>query len=195
MNEHQQRLFIAIEVPVKVKTNLAALQTKLQSALPERAVTWTKPEHLHLTLKFLGNFDVSRIDDLSDRLDHVCQEFPTLKLRAAGVGTFPNLRLPRVIWAGLTDSGGQLIALQHGIEAAASEFTREEPDKNFHAHVTLGRAKHFTRSQLKLASHSLAEVAETSFGEWVATDVELIQSQLSSQGPKHTTIRKFSLQN
>src|SRR5437016_14351725 len=105
--EHH-RLFVAVRLPEQIKSALASVQAELQSKLPEHSVTWTKTEQLHLTLKFLGNVAVTQIDALIHQLGAACLEFTPLALRAERLGAFPDLLSPRVIWAGLNDTGGQL---------------------------------------------------------------------------------------
>ena len=95
------RLFIALTVPEDVKTEIEKAQAALRRALPEGRVRWTKREQLHLTLKFLGNVDAQRFEPLVDAMRGACQGFGALELRAEGIGFFPDLRLPRVVWAGV----------------------------------------------------------------------------------------------
>src|SRR6266436_2218684 len=135
------RLFVAIGMPEHIKDAMAAAQAELREALPERGVTWTKREQLHLTLKFLGNVDIQCVDALNEQLRASCQGFAPLTLRARHVGAFPNARFPRVVWVGLTDAEGQLPKVQSAVEAASQNFSVLEPEKKFTGHVSLGRAK------------------------------------------------------
>src|SRR5881628_1010459 len=106
------RLFVAIRILDQIKVAMAAAQAELRHVLAERAVNWTKPEQLHLTLKFLGNVEVQRVDTLMQQLGGACNGFSPLRLGAERVGAFPDLRFPRVIWVGLKDDTGQLTQLQ-----------------------------------------------------------------------------------
>ncbi len=113
------RLFVAIRIPEQIKHAMAAAQSELRQALPERVVTWTKREQLHITLKFLGNVDAKCLDALNEQLRASCQGFARLTLRAQHVGAFPNARFPRVLWVGLTDAEGQLSKVQSAVEPAS----------------------------------------------------------------------------
>src|SRR5262245_15518533 len=93
------RTFIAIEIPAEIRSALAALQTDLRRAGAD--VSWTKPENVHLTLKFLGEVDESRIGEIEKVCVSSAAEFKLFTLSLKDTGVFPNLRQPRVLWAGL----------------------------------------------------------------------------------------------
>ena len=182
------RLFVAIGMPKQIKDAMAAAQSELRRALPQRGVTWTRREQLHLTLKFLGNVDPQCVDTLNERLCAACQGFAPLSLRAQRVGAFPESRFPRVIWAGLTDAEGQLLKVQSAVESASHDFTAQEPEQKFTGHVTLARAKRINRRDSQVLSGLLAGMANRFFGEWTAGEVELMRSELAPDGARHTSI-------
>src|ERR1039457_4360524 len=117
------RLFIAVTIPEKVKARIEEAQAELRRALPERSVRWTKREQFHLTLKFLGDVDAPRVEAMGDTLRTPCQGFSTLRLRAQGVGFFPDLRIPRVAWVGINEQSDQMPRLQQAVEVSTREFT------------------------------------------------------------------------
>ena len=118
------RLFIAISIPDKVKSEIEKVQDTLRRAMPIGAVRWMKPEQFHLTLKFLGNVKVSDTDALVQAAEEVCKNFPPLKLRAEWLGFFPNENRPRVVWIGVHDRKNVLMNLQKAIESAIKPFTK-----------------------------------------------------------------------
>ena len=187
------RLFIAIRMPEQIKDAIAAAQSELRRALPERGVTWTKREQLHVTLKFLGNVGAPCLDVLNEQLRRACHRFAPLRLSAQRVGAFPNSRFPRVVWAGLTDAEGQLLKVQSAVEAASQIFTVLEPEKKFTGHVTLGRAKRLHRRDSQVLSGLLAGMADRFFGEWTAGEIELMRSELAADGARHTSIATVHL--
>jgi len=187
------RLFIAIQMPEHIKVELAAVQAELRRLLPGRGVTWTKSEQFHLTLKFLGQVEGQRVAALSQQLRITCQEFSPLHLRAEGVGAFPDLRFPRVIWVGLNDNAGSLAQLQAAIEVVSRDFVSVPGGERFSGHATLGRAKRLHRLETQVLSDWLARQAERSFGKWTAAAVELMRSELSSAGAQHRCLERFHL--
>jgi len=187
------RLFIAIQIPEQIKVELAAAQAELHRLLPERGVTWTKPEQFHLTLKFLGHVEARRVADLTRHLKRTCWNFAPLHLAAERVGAFPDMRYPRVVWVGLKDDSGKLEQLEAAIEATSRDYTREPSADKFSGHATLGRAKRLNRRETQVLVDWLARKAESSFGDWTATEVELMRSELSSAGARHTCLERFPL--
>src|SRR5512134_624706 len=94
------RLFIAIALPDDIKARLAALQRELREGLGRSSISWTRPENLHLTLRFLGDISSDRIDDLTAALAAAAASQAPLNLTVAGLGCFPSSRRPRILWAG-----------------------------------------------------------------------------------------------
>src|SRR5258708_24123653 len=91
------RLFIAIEIPQR--DSLAALQKRLQPLDKARAIRWTAPDSIHLTLKFLGETPASRPSEIETALIEAAKDHAPFDLTIDGVGCFPHLREPRVVWA------------------------------------------------------------------------------------------------
>jgi 2'-5' RNA ligase len=110
------RAFIAIELPAAAKSALAGIQAQLRAA-GHSAVKWVDPEGIHLTLKFLGNIQASKVADIIGVMTEAAQGIHPLQLELTGLGAFPNFKRIRVVWVGL---GGDLIELkqlQQRIEA------------------------------------------------------------------------------
>jgi 2'-5' RNA ligase len=187
------RLFVSIQIPERIKEKLAAAQAELRCMLPERGVAWIKPEQFHLTLKFLGQVAAQRLTALSLQLGKTCLRSAPLHLTAARVDAFPDLRFPRVIWVGLNDRAGRLAQLQEAIEAASREFCGKSAADKFTGHSTLGRAKCLNRRDTQVLGDWLARQAERSFGEWTATEIQLMRSELSSAGARHTCVERIPL--
>src|SRR5580765_2293543 len=97
------RLFVAISLPDEVKAEVARAQQEMRCALPGGIVRWTKREQFHLTLKFLGNVEVARVNALTTALRSAVGAFAPLQLRAVRIGFFPDTRFPRVLWVGIHD--------------------------------------------------------------------------------------------
>ena len=187
------RLFIAVAIPEEVQVKMEAAQVELRRVLPERLVRWTKREQFHLTLRFLGEVEVPRVEALGDFLRAACQGFSPRHLRAQGVGFFPDLRFPRVAWVGVSDQDNQLPRLHQAVEAASQNFTAEAPDERFTGHVTLARIKGIRRPEADALGQAAAGMAERLFGHWTAYKIELMRSELSPQGARHTPLAAIAL--
>jgi RNA 2',3'-cyclic 3'-phosphodiesterase len=185
------RLFVAISTPEAVRNEITGVQRKLQQSVSPAAVRWTKPEQFHLTLRFLGDVPGERVAALQEAINVVCHGSSALRLRAQGVGFFPNARSPRVIWTGVNDGEGRLVDLQKKIESAVQSSTKEPGTEKFAGHVTIGRVKHLNRPEIeKLTAHAQA-VQDRLLGEWTANEIEIIQSRLSPAGAQHSLLGAF----
>jgi RNA 2',3'-cyclic 3'-phosphodiesterase len=187
------RLFLAIPLPEGVRAELRRLQLELQEALPQRAVRWTKPEQFHLTLKFLGNVPAADIEALSLAVRIVCDAASPMRLRAEGLGVFPNARSPRVFWVDIKSVDGRLMEFQRQLELSVKRFAGKEEGKKFTAHVTLARLEKM-RSRETETLAALATVT-TTFGEWTAEEVQLIKSSLQPSGAVHAIVDAFKTKN
>ena len=168
-------------------------QPRRSAAKTGRAISWTRPEQFHLTLRFLGGVSAARLEDLKAAVGAVCANARPLQMRASGVGFFPNARSPRIVWVGLQDSEPLLIDLQKQIEAAVQPFTAERGAANFTGHVTLGRVRDLKRSDAeKLAAHAQS-IGNRRFGDWIAREIEIVQSELSPAGARHRLLAAFPL--
>lgn len=187
------RLFVAITVPEAVREAMLRVQRELQPLAPRGVVRWTKPEQFHLTLRFLGDVSTDCVAGLQDSLRAACSGIPSLQLRAEGLGFFPNARSPRVIWIGINDGENRLLNLQREIEAAVQPFTAEQGGERFAGHVTLGRFQQPDHINIKALSDLAAAMKSRTFGEWATREVELIRSELSPTGARHTSLAAFPL--
>jgi 2'-5' RNA ligase len=187
------RLFIAMAIPEDVKNEIESSQKMLRDILRRACITWTRREQLHLTLRFLGNVEVQSVAALSAAVRSACAGVGALGLRAARLGFFPDQRFPRVIWAGVQDPHGKLPDLQQRIVSATLPFTKEGPEREFTGHVTLGRIKGLNRHEADLLAKTAPGLRERIFGQWTAGHVEIVRSELSPSGARHTLIERIPL--
>lgn len=183
------RLFLAMAAPEDVRKELQHWQQELQPLLPPNAVRWTKPEQLHLTLKFLGNVPTINVPALSEAARAVCATASPFCLRAEGVGFFPNHFSPRVFWVDIKNPDGQLLEFQRQLEGAVKQFVEKEEPKKFTAHITLARFEKLRHGEAgKFAAHAQAGKM---FGEWTAKEVQLMESKLTQAGALHAILDVF----
>jgi RNA 2',3'-cyclic 3'-phosphodiesterase len=187
------RLFVAIAVPKTVRNEISRVQEELKLLAPRNAVRWTRPEQFHLTLKFLGDVPADGVALLNNAVQSVCAGRPALSLRAKGVGFFPSPRSPRVIWAGIHDGDNRLADLQRGIEDAVWQFAKETGRESFVGHLTLGRLKPFKRIEIEELVERAKAIQDRQFGDWTAQEVEIMRSELSPTGARHTPLAAFQL--
>jgi len=187
------RLFVAISIPEPVRGEIIRVQQELQPLVPRNVARWIRPDQFHLTLRFLGDVAADNVEALKKSVNAVCQNGRPLSLRAEGVGFFPHARSPRVAWVGIQDGAGQLTDLQQRIETVVGPFSREPGEKNFTGHVTLGRLKNPRPADTRELAARAQSFEQRLFGEWTAREVEIVRSELSPAGARHTLLAAFRL--
>lgn len=182
------RLFIAIEIPETVKAELNEMQVKLRRAGAE--VGWTKPENIHLTLRFLGETGEDKLDDLKRICAETSAEFHPFALRLKDIGYFPNFRQPRVLWVGLAGEIESAVQLQKNLEEGLTTSGFKPEDKAFKPHLTIGRVKSGKNVKPLVATADMYQLPEMSFG---VGEIVLMKSDLHPAGARYTAISRFKL--
>ena len=185
------RCFIAISLPEELKAKISGIQEKLKAAGAD--VSWTRPEGMHLTLKFFGEIEDKRIPKIEKALDAVVDGIPTFTLSVSGMGTFPDMRRPRVIWIGLKEDGGNLLRLQKGVEEDLKKTGFPSEDRRFTPHITLGRIRSNKNTDKLLRLIEEEKVEE--LGSFDVSEVHLIKSELKPAGAEYTELYSIILSN
>src|SRR5262245_23102837 len=133
------RAFIAIEIPLEIRVAAYQAMAPLQKEIGS-AIRWVSMENLHLTLKFLGDVSPSNVEMLSQMLRAEADMFHCFDLHLRGLGSFPNLKRPRVIYIGI-QAPVTLDGLQRGIESASRKLGYESDEHRFSPHLTVGRVR------------------------------------------------------
>ena len=191
--EQKLRLFVALPVPAEVKKVLAETQGELRKLLPGASASWTHPDRMHLTLRFLGDVEPTRVEALTSSLSAAVKDFGSIELIAERPGCFPDARRPRVVWIGVHDGAQRLTELQRRIVCATAAFTQEPEDRQFTGHITLARVKQIQRPHTKAIASFMEGMANRQFGAWTAAKVELVRSELSATGSRYTCVTEFPL--
>jgi 2'-5' RNA ligase len=182
------RSFLAIELPEPILRKIEEVQGDLRSAHAD--VRWVNPEKIHLTLKFFGNIEESRIDSIFKSIEEPVRSTLPFSLKVRGVGAFPSMKSPRVIWLGLIN-GQSLASLQKQIETQLEKIGFQPEDRAFQPHLTLGRMKS-SRGKEELAGR-MEKHKEEEFGDLRVERVILFKSDLKPSGPIYTALRELRL--
>jgi len=183
------RSFLAIEIPKPILEKVEEVQGDLRSAHAE--VGWVSPEKIHLTLKFFGNIEELRIDPILQSIEEFVRKTSPFSLKVRGVGAFPHLKNPRVIWIGLVDEGKILTPFQKEIETHLESIGFQPEDRSFHPHLTLGRMKS-SRGKEGLVGR-MERHREEEFGDFQVERVVLFKSDLKPSGPIYTRLGELRL--
>jgi 2'-5' RNA ligase len=184
------RTFIALELPPSLISLLARLQENLR-AMGLRA-KWVQPQSIHLTLKFIGNINPADIDNIGGAMVNAVGEFGTFNLVAGGVGVFPGINRPRVIWVGLKGQVQLLFAMQRLLEdnLAASGYKKDK--RPFKGHLTLGRFKQ--RVNPDTIRRALQEFGNFDSEEFPARRVIFYKSDLKPTGAVYSQLQQAVLE-
>jgi len=180
------RLFIAVNLPDDLRGKLVSVQEKL----PKQGLKLVEPENLHMTLKFLGEVREDAVDEIGRAMaEAVAGQIP-FEVEVAGLGAFPDLRRPRVVWAGVTRGRQEVVSLQAKLEDALQPL-RFQRERDFHPHVTLARVKQ--PAAARAIADLVHETKSTVFGSFVVREVDLMKSTLTPRGPIYERILSAQL--
>ncbi|HEX9989716.1 MAG TPA: RNA 2',3'-cyclic phosphodiesterase [Chloroflexia bacterium] len=194
------RTFVAIELPEDVKQALTSAQEELRAHMGRaaNAIRWVRPESIHLTLQFLGDVAESSIPDIVKALRAASHESKPMSLELSGLGVFPNLRRPRVLWAGLDGTQQALNDLQRLHRTISEELTPLgfKPDKSFDPHLTLGRVRDTVRpGELAAISDVVSSQSNRLLPRlpFQAGAISLMKSDLQPGGSVYTRLAHLEL--
>ena len=183
------RSFLAIELPKPILRKIEEVQGDLRSTRAD--VRWVNPEKIHLTLKFFGNIEESKIEPIFKSIEEPIRNTLPFSLEVRGVGAFPHLRNPRVIWMGLVDGREVLVSFQKQIETQLEKIGFQPEDRPFHPHLTLGRMKS-SRGKEELVGR-MERHKEEEFGDFQVERVILFKSDLKPSGPIYALLKEIKL--
>jgi 2'-5' RNA ligase len=152
-------------------------------------VKFVEPENVHLTLKFLGEIEPRLVEQASQVVKET--SFQPFSARLEGVGVFPNLRRPRVVWAGISDGVSQLAEIWKDVDTKLSRLDFERERRGFSPHITIGRVRS-GRNRDKLIE-VLSTLSDYAFGDLHVDRVVLKKSVLTPRGPIYTTLAESAV--
>jgi len=185
------RCFIAIDVSEVVRAALGETLARLRADAPRADVRWVDPAQVHLTLKFLGTVADERVPAISQALDAALVDAAPVVLAAAGLGGFPSIRRPRVLWAGLTGGVAELAAVAAVVDQVAVAHGFPAESRSFRGHLTLGRVRS-PRGAAALTK-AIAAAGAPDLGSWTASEVVLYESRLRPTGALYVPISRHVL--
>lgn len=145
-----------------------------------------RPEKLHITLAFLGWVDASQLVQIEETVVHVAAEHAIFALRLERISAFPNVRRPRIVWAGAYEVNSQYRALSTSLRTSFGEMGFAF-QTNAVAHVTLCRLKHFNAPLPHILDFSPIVVN--------VREIAVFQSLPDGQTTRYEILRRAALQN
>lgn len=181
------RLFIGIKLPRSYQDRVHPFTQDLGKGIDTK-VNWTRPNNWHLTLKFLGDTEESRIPAITDALAAI--DRPSFTMQAGGGGAFPHAKHPSIIWLDLLQGSQQCQDLAATINDALDALGIAREKKRFRPHLTLGRIKRPGRDDWQGV---LDAVGKETWPEFTVDRFTLWESELAPTGAVHTVVEEFFL--
>jgi len=183
------RLFVAVDVGAELRSRLTEATRRLRAEAPD--AKWIGADGVHVTLVFLGEVEDAVASEIAGAVGAVARRHAPLTLGARGSGSFGPGRRPRVLWIGLDGGLAELAAIQEDLVAALTPLGHEPERRAFQPHLTLARARH-PRGDPALA-RCVTALADVDLGSIEVSELVLYQSDLSSNGARHTPLSRARL--
>ncbi len=182
------RAFIASELPAPLQDSIFSATGDLRKTLGDGLIRWVPAHNVHLTLKFLGDVSTSSLELIKQMMEAEAAQFPAFDVQVEGLGCYPSLRHPRVLWIGLT-APAELASLQRAIEAASARLGYESEERDFSPHLTIGRVRQNVSSG---DVHKIRTAMEGcrigSLGSTRVDAIHLFKSELRPEGSVYTRL-------
>ena len=179
------RSFIAFDIEDnKIVKRLTEAQMEIAKTGADLKLV--EPKNIHITVRFLGNISPGMVNKIYGAMENV--SFKPFQVEIKGLGAFPNLRFPRVVWAGIRKGAEELRNIFEQLEPQLRKLGFQPDPKGFSPHITIARVK-TGRNKAELA-RTLKELAEKEFGVMIAKCLRLKKSTLTPRGPIYTTLKE-----
>lgn len=194
MPSHLWRLFIAVELNMEVRQAIGRVQAELKRQAPPKAVRWTNPDAIHLTLKFLGDTPAQKAPAIVQGLSAAAAGFEPFPMRVAGFGCFPNPHRPRVLWVGVPEIPRPLAGVQRAVDLHMARLDYARESRAFSPHLTLGRVNdRLAAADIQALSAVLSRTQVGELGIVQVQEVVLFKSDLRPDGAIYTALARAQL--
>jgi RNA 2',3'-cyclic 3'-phosphodiesterase len=183
------RTYIAVEIPEIIAAGIGELQQGLNEY--GFGIRWIRPENIHLTLKFLGDVQVDDIDNIFEAISRTVDGIASMPLKARGIGVFPGIRRPRVIWVGLAGQLDLLISLQKTLDTNLKNIGFPPEKRPFKGHLTIGRIK--AKMNVRTFGDALMAFRKFESETFIADKIILFKSDLKPKGAVYTNLASAAL--
>ena len=184
------RTFVAVQLPQEIHRRLAKIARTLGESRAD--VKWVSEENFHITMKFLGPVEQDRMDDVLKAVESSSSGLSPFDLRLVGLGAFPRIANPSVIWAGVSEGTQELQTLAGRLEDSLERAGFPRESRKFSAHVTLGRTRS-TRGAEQLGA-SIERLRNEEIGHFTVRRIAVMRSDLRPSGPIYTPIADFEME-
>lgn len=182
------RAFIALDITPKIQNRLDEVTQHFKVELDGIPIRWVLSENIHLTLKFLGDVSISNLDMLKDILKIEVFRHPSFEVSVGGIGAYPRITSPRVIWVGV-EAPPDLMVLQEGIASQMEKLGYAREKRSYSPHLTIGRVgRNVAGNDLRRISKVIESNKIGFLGVIQIKEVNLYKSDLKPTGAVYTRI-------
>ena len=183
------RSFIAIELPKEIKEDLGKIQDELKKSNAD--IKWVEPKNIHLTLKFLGNVDEKKLEDIKRILRNLSERYKGFFIELSRIGAFPKISSPRVIWIGIEKGKEELSKIFLELEEQLENIGFKKEERGFSSHITIGRVRSvLNRIRLIEEVKKINSLSRLSLS---CNKITLFKSTLTPKGPIYEAIYQVNL--
>lgn len=181
------RTFIAVDLPEEVKEGLKEIIEKYRGL---NGANWIKAEGAHITIKFIGEIGRDVVEGLAFEVENIVKGINPFNVRLEGMGVFPSISKPRVLWVGVRDEKFQLRNLHHMIDEEVRKVGIKREEKNYLPHLTIARMKGTEEKDIKPI---LEEYNNKRLWEFQAKYITIFKSTLHPDGAIYQKLYEFPL--
>lgn len=185
------RVFCAIELSTSARASLTNHINRLRELVPHARASWSREENTHLTLKFLGEIQTSKLSRLSNAVSRAVAGAASFQVRVEETGVFPKPRAPRVLWIGVKDESEKLVRLQSRLEEECSREGFATEDRPFHPHLTIARLRKPEGARALAVAHTQMQFDPVALQ---ISECLVIRSEPGNAGSKYTVISRHRLE-
>lgn len=182
------RAFVAVDLEPRTVQKIMEAIVQFRPRIP--GIRWLSPNNFHLTLKFLGDIDEAKVAPIAASLERELCPFSCFTIHAKGLGVFPDLRRPRILWVGLVSEELKALALR--VEKTLLPFGFAAERRAFTPHLTVGRWRQFDGSPKELGDE-IEKWRGYDFGPSIVDQVILFQSTLRPEGAVYRPLKTVGL--
>jgi 2'-5' RNA ligase len=181
--EGKNRVFIALNINEDVRRELADIQGELRKC--DADVRWVKPENIHLTLRFLGYVSDAALKEVFEASKSSVLGIAPFEIFLSGIGVFPDLKRPRVIWAGIRESK-MLSSIAHNLGGLLKQCGFSQEQRDYHPHLTLGRVRSPRNKEGLVRAIKANE--NWNGGSLIAREIRVMESVLKPEGAGYSSL-------
>lgn len=183
------RTFVSIEIPDDIKERIEKLVNKLKRMLTP--IRWVEQKNLHVTLKFIGWVKDEKVPPLIECIKGCAGKFGSFDLSFSGLGVFPSVKRPRVIWIGTGTGADKVKKLGECMESEMAKEGIREEEREFSPHLTIGRIKE--KIDVGALNDFIEKNKNIEFGKFTVDHVSMMKSTLRRSGPIYEEIEQIKI--